>query len=338
MKKFLNRLGLFFIPTVLIIVAVLWLDLFKIFGFQDYYASQKVSLNRGMVTSSTYTHLRGQEKYDSFIFGSSRSQAYKCEYWGNHLDADAKPFHYDAAGEGIWDISKKVAYIDRLGDTIKNALVILDRELLTIDYPRTGHLYIATPSVSEASVITYYSTFLKAMFTPKFLMAYFDYSIFNQHRDYMGNMIKRNKYNYEVNNKTCDIWYGWDQEIATDSLGYFKNRIKQGVFYERPKKSRLKCPITEAEASQLKTISQIFKKHQTKYKIIISPIYDQIPLEAEQLALLEQLFGRENIYNFSGKNEFTDTIHNYYETSHYRPLLANEIMDNIYKTNPYTTN
>ncbi len=333
MRKFLNRIFIFLIPSLIFVIAVIWLDFFKIFGFQDYYAKQNVSLNRGMITTSTFNHYRQKDKFDAFIFGSSRSQAFKCGHWVPYLEDDVNPFHFDAAGEGIWDISKKVEYIDDLGDTIKYALVILDRTLLQITYPRTGHLYIAMPSVSKSSTTDYYAAFFNAAFNPKFLLAYFDYAIFKTHRDYMGNLIKRNKHDYVVNSKTCDIWYGWDKEIELDSMDYYKKRRDQGVFYDRPTKNKFECPITPEESEQLKSISEIFKKHKTKYKIVISPIYDQIPLEKEQLTLLASLFGEENIYNFSGKNQFTDSIYNYYETSHYRPLLANKILSIIYDEN-----
>ncbi len=60
-------------------------------------------------------------------------------------------------------------------------------------------------------------------------------------------------------------------------------------------------------------------------------MYDQIPLEKEQLNLLYDIFGKENVYDFSGKNEFTESVFNYYENSHYRPHVAAEIMDIIYE-------
>ena len=68
-------------------------------------------------------------------------------------------------------------------------------------------------------------------------------------------------------------------------------------------------------------------------KIIISPVYDQIPIEEEQIELLEQIFGEENIYNFSEKNKFTESIYNFYEASDCRPHVANKIMDIIYNEN-----
>jgi len=83
----------------------------------------------------------------------------------------------------------------------------------------------------------------------------------------------------------------------------------------------------------LKKIKEIFTRHNTRYKIIISPIYDQIPLEQEQLNLLYEVFGKENVYDFSGKNRFTEPISNYYETVHFKPYVAHEILNIVYQSN-----
>lgn len=330
MKKFLKKIFRLALPVMFLVCLVMYIDFFKIFGFQDYYATQKVGLNREMVTTTTFNNFRAKEKFDSFIFGSSRSQAFKCENWKPYLDTIAKPFHFDASGDGVWGISKKVQYIDELGDSIKNALVVIDREGLGITYPRSGHLFVSMPCVSKLSKVDYYSNFLRASLNPKFLIAYSDYSLFGTYRGYMGHLIRNSKYENLTNKRNCDIWYGYDKEIKVDSLGYYNSLIEKEVFYPRPKPDFVKCPVTSEEIVLLKNIKRIFSKHKTKYKIVISPIYDQIPMEKEQLELLEEIFGKQNIYNFSGKNEFTNAISNYYETSHYRPHVANKIFDFIY--------
>ena len=331
MKKFIIKLLIFKIPVIFLIVMVITMDFFKIHGFQNYYSTQKIELNREVITTSTFNHFMKKEKFNSFIFGSSRSQAYKCANWSKYLDENAVTFHFDASGEGIWGVSKKIEYINEIGDTIKNALIVIDRRTLRQTNPRNGHLFIPMPCISQSSKSEYYLTFLKASLNPKFLIANLDYSIFKTYRGYMGSMIRRYKYDHQVNNKNCDTWYGYDKHIAIDSLGYYNELIKKGIFYKRPKTVLSECKVTLKENQQLKTIKNIFEKHKTKYKIVISPVYDQIPMEKAQIELLENLFGKENIYNFSGKNQYTQPIHNYYESSHYRPNVANDILDIIYQ-------
>ena len=331
MKKFLTKILIFTLPAIFIISSVIYIDFFKIFGFQDYYSNQKIGLNREMITTSTFNHYREKEKFNSFIFGSSRSQAYKCKNWIKYLDKNANAFHFDAAGEGLWGKSKKIEYIDEIGDTIKNALVVIDRTSLRTTYPRDGHLFISMPCVSKSSEFEYYFTFFKASLNPKFLIANLHYSLFKTYRRYMGNLIRKSKYDHHANNKNCDIWYGWDKEIEFDSLAYYDRLIDKGVFSKRPIKNISECIVTAEEKKQLLAIKKIFEKHNTRYKVVISPIYNQVPMEKEQIELLEQIFGKEYIYNFSGKNQFTEPLHNFYETSHYRTHVANEIMKIIYQ-------
>jgi hypothetical protein len=185
------------------------------------------------------------------------------------------------------------------------------------------------PCVSKESENEYYLTFLKASINPIFLLAYTDFSIFKIYRDYMGDYVGPSEVIGDSLN--CDVWYRSDNEIAIDSLEYYNQLIEKGVFYDRPKEAEWKCEVSDKEIEQLSVIKNIFLRHKTKYKIIISPIYDQIPLEQEQLDLLCNIFGKENVYNFSGINKFSEPISNYYETSHYRPHVADEIMKIIYK-------
>jgi len=317
------------IITLILLISV---DIFKIYGFEeDYYTNNIVSLNREMICTKTYNHYRAGETFDSFIFGSSRSLAYRCKSWSEYLPADAKPFHFDGSGEGIWGISKKIEYIDELGDPIDNALLILDRTALRTTANRDGHLFIAMPCISKESKLDYYLTFLKASISGRFLLAYIDYSIFRNYRGYMGLSIRRTEYPNEADNVNCDIWYGYDKQIEVDSLGYYNHLKEIGAFFPRPKERSWECRVTDREVEQLIIIKNIFLRHNTNYKIIISPIYDQIPLEQEQLNILNEVFGKDNVFDFSGKNRFTEPVSNYYETVHFKPHVANEIMNIVYQ-------
>lgn len=332
MKKFIKNLSYFLSPFLMVLVIVIYLDVFKIFGFQeDYYENNFIELPRGLICTKTYQHYSDSLHFNSFIFGSSRSNAYKLVKWSKYLKKDTSPFHFDGNGEGIYDINSKVKYIDEQGDSIKNALIILDRTVLKNTEIRKGHLYIPHPTLSKESYSEFYLTFLKAMIDPKFNLAYADYHIFKKYRNYMEGLINPFKFPDSATTVNCDLWYGFYKHIKVDSIGYYNNLIKKGVFYERPIERDWECKVTNLEINQLNEIKDIFVRHKTKYKIIISPVYDQIPMEQEQLNLLNKIFGQENIYNFSGKNKFTEPISNFYEDNHYRPHVADEIMEIVYQ-------
>ena len=331
MKTFLKKIISFSLPFLIVLMVIIGIDFFKIFGFhKDYYSNNFVGLNRSTVTTKTYKHYRTSEKFNAFIFGSSRTLSYNIDNWAKHLNRDAKTFHFDAAGEGIWGVLKKMEYITAFGDKINHALIVLDQEALTVNTNRSGHLYIENPEVSKESKKTYYSEFFKVSINPKFIFAYTDYALFKTHRDYMGFMIHRRKYQDSVNTINCDFFWGYDKQIQEDSIKYYNMLIDKNVFYDRAEKIKENVEITDIEIAQLKKIKTLLDYHNTDYKIVISPLYDQIPLDSHRLKILNNIFGKAHVFNFSGENKFTEPISNFYEASHYKPYIANEIMNIIY--------
>ncbi len=81
----------------------------------------------------------------------------------------------------------------------------------------------------------------------------------------------------------------------------------------------------------LNEIIDVFRKQKTEYKIIISPAYDQLKLAPQDKIQLENIFGKENVYDFAGINPITNNYRNYYEHSHYRPHVTKHILSEIYK-------
>lgn len=338
MYTFLIRLVRFSLPLfigfILLLTTIIYLDFFKVFFSYEKYGDTFVTLNRGVVTTRLYQKNRNKEKFDSFIFGSSRSQAFKGSSWKKYLDKNASTFHFDASLEGIYGVSTKIDYIAAQGDTIKNALLIVDQNLLQNTRNDRGHLFTSAPEVSGDSKFKFYLTYIKSSLNPVFLMAYTDYSIFKTYREvYMGVFIRDAKYPHIYNEVNGDVWYGYDTHIAKDSIGYYQERIASGVFYKRDstiEREERNSTVTQEEKIFLNNIKNVFEKYKTNYKIIISPLYDQIPLEKAQLELLQSIFGEENVFDFSGKNKLTEPITNFYEQSHFRPHVADSIMKIIY--------
>jgi len=332
MQQFLKRVFIFSITLIIMAVLLIYIDFFRVFKqYTNYYQNLKVDINREMVCVNTYFNYKDSIGFDSFIFGNSRSKAFKCLYWKQYIADNSQPFHFDAMGEGIWGISEKINFIDKQGTEIKNALIIIDRDVLVINEPRTGHLFTPHPLISGDSKIGYYYDFFKTSLNLRFLFSVIDFNIFKEKRKYMNGFINSHKFLPIIDTINCDYWYSYGKEIKNDSLAYYQKLINRKVFYERPKINYSKCLITTLEIEQLQAVKKIFEKHNTKYKIVVSPIYDQIPLEQDQLELLISIFGENNVYDFSGKNIFTENISNYFESSHYRPVVANEIMKIVYK-------
>jgi hypothetical protein len=48
---------------------------------------------------------------------------------------------------------------------------------------------------------------------------------------------------------------------------------------------------------------------------------------------LQKVFGNNNVFDYSGVNDYTNSIYNYYEASHYRPVVGRQILEAVYHGN-----
>ena len=171
------------------------------------------------------------------------------------------------------------------------------------------------------------------MLNLSFIIGYIDYSIFGVHRNYMSNLICEPKYQDVHDLKTGDVYYGADRVIWEDMEGYYQEQVKKGVFYDRRKCKVMSKPVTREEKELLLKIKGYFDKHGTDYRIVICPHYDQKPIGNDHLQLLNAVFGAQTVFDYSGINQITESIYNYYEDSHFRPNVGDAIMQEVYYQN-----
>lgn len=115
------------------------------------------------------------------------------------------------------------------------------------------------------------------------------------------------------------------------AIGAYYNKKRLAVFEDK-QHPRVSDELLndEEKIRSIKEMKRILAKHRTDYKIIISPLYDQVKINPTDLQFLRTVFGNDNVYDFSGVNKYTSDYHNYYEDSHYRKEIASEIMHYIY--------
>ena len=323
MYKFVKKIILFFIPLILLFaivpVSYLILDPFRVIYTYDFNGQTKniAAMNRDFIVTELFLQNNPEHHYNSFIFGSSRTMAYQ-GIWGKYLPDSASVFSFDASSESIYGIYSKIKYLDKNNTLINNALIILCRDVSFIrDNNRLEHLFIKHPLISGESKWDFQLVFFKAYCNPMFLMAYVDYSVSNKYKPYMGSYIV-GKF----------IQTDREKRITENAEEYYSNM----KFPERPETERIGqiSQINSKQKFMLSEINRILKKHRTNYKVILSPLYEQIKWNPEDMNILKDCFG-ENLYDFSGKNKFSEDKINFYESSHYRPLVGDSIMAEIYK-------
>jgi hypothetical protein len=123
------------------------------------------------------------------------------------------------------------------------------------------------------------------------------------------------------------IFKGYIDQLSKDSTAYYA----RDLFYSRSKTEQIQEPaIKPYQVNYLKEIKDIFDKHKTNYKIVFGPNYDQKKVNSVDLEIVKDIFGNQNVSDFTGQNEFTNPLSNYYEIYHYKPVVAKEIMNQIY--------
>ena len=325
---------IFLIPFGGIVLAYIVLDPFMVIRkydtFYDTKAKGWVGLNVDYVSTSNFDWNYQKAQYNSFIFGNSRSIFYQISDWKKYVDTENVCYHFDASGESLYALDKKLEYISNKNLKIKNALLILDYEILSKDKPRTGHLFVISPQLEKnKNFFSFQFEFFKSFLSPDFLAAYIDFIISGKVKPYMKTNFLIDDRPKVYDRTTNEIRFETFETLIGEGKYYTEERKR--VFYQRDTVQKYSpAAIGENQKLLLKDISTILSRNKTNYRIIISPLYNQIKLNNQDLNYLNQLFGKDNVFDFSGINRFTKDYTNYYESSHYRPHIAREIMKLIY--------
>lgn len=328
--RFVMKLSILSIPFIALLAVYFLNDPFMVLKRYKRYDQSPVLLNEGFVGWQTYLNNRDSIPFDSFVMGNSCTMAFLCPEWEKHLDG-GRAIRLFGTAESIAAVSMKLQALDKAGAPIKNLLLILDKGALQNDQLLTGHTNVLPPAISGISNFAFQQEFCQAFFFPSVLFPYLDYKLFHQYRPYMRGVI--NPYGAIRNTVTNDIVNPREKLIEEEGERYWEKRkgeflkkdcLRDGKYKESPK------VIREKQLRLLQDIQAICLKHQTSVKVIINPDYNQINLNPADVQVLESLFGPRNVFDFSGINEYTEDIHNYYEQGHYRPMLGARLLERIY--------
>jgi hypothetical protein len=328
MKRFLAKIAIFMVPFVVLAISFVAWDPFKVvFAYESFDSHNPVALNVDYLATETYLRNRKTVGYDSFIFGNSRTLGFRTNAWQRCID-DGVPFRYSADAESVYGVWAKLKMIDSLHAPIRNAMLLMDAQFLAAADNPDQHLYFKHPAVSGVSWLKFYSVFMTAYVSDVFFVKYFDYRMFGDTRAYMEGVINEDP--MRIDPVTNDLYLdGRDSLMAQDSDEYYealtgsfeRYRESQGVFDG--------SAIQKRQRAMLEEIHSILVSRGTAYQIIIGPGYHQIPLDREDLATLRGIFGAAEVHDYSGVNEITSDMRNYYEPRHFTPAAGKKIIDDI---------
>jgi hypothetical protein len=236
-------------------------------------------------------------------------------------------FPYGAWNDSIDGTYERLTLVDSLSNKIDYALIIIDVDNSFIDrgpQPLSGDHYL----ISKKTIPEYYLMgALNYYRNPLMVLSSIDYSLFHRKRGYMKNFIGMGK--SDIDPITNDFDVNSEKKLLDDSVNYFKKLLP--AFYKRPDEQRYaKKEINAGKINMLKKIKEIFDKRHTKYKLIISPLYDQIKLNSSDLNVLNEIFGKENVYDYAGISTKTNNIYNYTGNTHFRKKLGSILLKEVY--------
>lgn len=331
-KSFLIKAGILLFPLCVLLIVYVWQDPFKVLRKYDTYLYSNepphVELNQGHVAVETFLKNYPKYKYDSIIFGNSRSKFYPVADWKKHITA-TECYHFDAANESLYGVAKKFEFLKKQNVKLKNVLFIVDSYLLAQANDTERHLGVQPPALTGESRFSFQVKFLKTYLNIKFLVPYFDFKIRGKYRPYMDDVFSDILFLYDP--VTDEVTYQvFEEMIEKNKDHYYRPRKK--LFTHRDGVEReARAVIAGKQIEQLKFIKERLDADGAEYRLVVSPLYEQKKLNAEDLALLNDIFGKDHVFDFSGVNEYTSTIDNYYEASHYRPHVSRAILAEIYR-------
>jgi hypothetical protein len=324
----LKRIILFSLPFVILTVIYIITDPFMvIYKYDDFNGKQYIHKNRDFVSTEMFKKNSDKFIYDSFIFGSSTSLFIPPSIWSNYIETENKVFSFDASSERLPGLWSKVKYIDERGIKLKNALLVFDFRTFK-DFDNSDPTSMKHFEVYHSSKYNFHYKYLLQFLKIEFLTVIIPYKLFNKFFPYMEGVISVMQESYDpITNEFYNT--GVDQLLKTDSLKYYEERIDR--FPPRPGTYREETKMSTCEHVRMLTeIKDILDKNNTAYKVLICPSYNQVAYNREDLKLTEDVFGKENVYNFTGINRFTEDKSNFYDGTHFKKFVGKQLLDSAY--------
>lgn len=333
MKPFLLKtiyLSLTFF-CILIAIGIIW-DPYQTLHPKNRWDAKGFSPNREWVCLNIYQRrVQTNQTPTYFIIGSSRSHAFKTSDWSSYagLSPDSV-FHFDAFGMGILRASNLIQFLSRQKPAAKEILWILDHTIFNETEESDRFIYSEPPAISGKSPIYFHTKAIYESLHPAFIF-----------HSCLSSLLP----NFEMENQdeftqketvdlfTGDIYYQKnDNLIKIDSVGFYNNNknIKKFSKYMTDYETISPSVIDNNQVITLKKIRNLLDKDGTKVKIVVSPLFSKIKMNNSDLNQLKNIFGKENVFDYSGLNEYTKEYRNYYDPSHFRRHIAQGILRDIY--------
>ncbi len=318
------------IPTVIALGIYLWTDPFRCLHPFD--LENTDATNREYLSTELYLHNRDSIHYNSFIFASSRGCGFNTYQWKQYIGESAQPFLFQGWSETLTGEYLKLKFLDESGVQIKNAILMFDIPG-SFGKQQLSH---------EALDMKHY------MFTGGNKFTYNAWQFFNflqKPSSWMKSIATRNAKIPYCADRISNDWddknrYDYKELPAQDSLKSCSETTRKSLYAKINGKTikdvKISAPIiNKCMKNMLIDIKTLLDKQHTNYAIVLSPAicYTNSSINPIDLHILQQIFGKEKIYNYTGVNEYTIDVNNFSDPGHFGRRVGFLIMQDIYKDN-----
>lgn len=334
--RYIVKTGLFLLPFFILVVLYVCIDPFMVvFKYENFNRRSYIPKNRDYVSTEVFLNSVDNQNYNSYIFGSSVALFVRPSIWQDYLPEGSKIFSFDASRENIAGIWSKIRYLDHKKYPLNNSLVVIDYNYVFEEPDVDNVLFMKDPRILHSSKYRFqYKHFIK-IFDFHFMIALIDYGLNRNYKPYMSDYLLNERAHLDpITNEYVNI--SIHDELRADSIGYYERRsdkfsVRDEVYCE------YKQQISAAHIIMLNEIKSIFNQNKTNYKIIIAPNYKQISFSKPDLRILREIFGEDNVFDFSGINSISEEKSNFYDPLHFKVYVGKQLLDEAYGL-PHTIN
>lgn len=328
MKKFVITILCFLgVPVLLLLGLYLWTDPFRCVHPFD--INNTDATNREYLSTELYLHNRDSIHYDSFVFASSRGCGINTYTWKMYLDTTAQPFLFQAWSETVTGEYLKMKYLDETGVEIKNALILLD-----------------IPGAFKEKQLSHDALDMKHyLFTDGNRFTYNTWQFFNYLQKPSGWVKAFKNRNTRMVYGADPITNDWDRENKNhygilpepDSLKNCTKATIQTLMAEIEGKTDEDAEVSPMLVTNemeyiLSEMKRFLDTHHTDFKLILTPAicYNHPTINPTDLEILQEIFGVDRVYNYTGPNEYTRNVNNYMDPGHFGEYVGYKILSEIY--------
>ena len=328
LARLYGKLLVLTLPFLPLIAVYFVLDPDMILNRYRRFDQSEVFLNEGYIGWQNYLNNRDSIPFNSFIMGNSCTMAFRTDEWEKYLSDNSKAICFFENGESFAGVCQKLKALDENHAKIDNLLMILDTNSFSVTVPSKNTNRIFSPESAEISRSQFILKNLQAFLMPQKCIPFLEYKFTGRFSSNMKKVIVENGPIREP--YTNNFLNPREREIERDGELYWTKHKD-----EFQKKDR--CPgqtesqvIFKNQRKLMQELKEICNNNSTNLRLIIGPDFYQKKMHQKDLEQLQEVFGYENVFDFTGVNLFTEDYHHYYEPGHYRPVLGAKLLKQIY--------